>query len=721
MRFLATALPWALAGMLASAYAADGAAPLPLPGPGTEAAAAAQHLLISLAECARDPQWPERPAALPDEGDDGLARRWQWEVPAVLARLGAHQEAAISVLDRHCLTALGETRDANLRLGIALDHLPAPSACAEVATAIGRAWDRGRLRTVVALAVAASRAQAAAGGATMSAARDPRADLAQQLLAGGAADPLPLPGLPAPLARSATGASPSGAAAETGLTITWAARPGWVFGLDAAGRVAWQRAVPLAVEEMWGDGGAVLRSAEGLQVLDETGAARALGPLPARARLSAVAGGAAWFVLDAHAWRVGLPGSGASSMELGEDPVAPPLAVPESSARPWRSLWLTAHAVVWWPGDGPPQVLRHGLPVGPGWTLRWDHGALIVAPDGRRWRLPARGAANQGDLMQQVRLAIATGAAHHALDLLAGDPALAASLAGRRAALAAHVALGADHLRSSGADVVALANACGSADPVLAAAVLYAVVAVDRAGPQRIGSATSSASTGMSPAVSAAAYAAFTANLLAARSAQPQALYSRKPEEALDDPAQWRHALSADGLSLAVDPVEPVETPSPPGHGWTWAIGHPSGWTEVTCHDGAGAMVWRHRWPTDDGQPSRALARSGDWLLVAEGQDRLLLLTAATGDIVLAAPLDGMTAPPESVCVLSPRRLAVLEPPGVDDHLVIFDAGGPPIEIDGPVPWALPSTHPLPAPARTLSGDGGVALVTLTDGRILRF
>ena len=730
MRPLANAVPLvlipaqalALAVMLAPAFAADGAAPLPLPGPGTEAAADAQHLLISLAEGARDPQWPERPAALPDEGDDGLALRWQWELPAVLARLGAQREAAIRVLDRHCLAALGETSAPNLRLGIALDHLPAPSARAELAAAIGRAWDRGRLRTVVALAAAAARAETVAGGATVSTACDPRAELAQQLLAGGATDPLPLPGLPEPLALTATAASPSGAAAESGLTITWAARPGWVFGLDAAGRVAWQRAVPLAAEELWGDGGAVLRSAEGLEVLDETGAARALGPLPERARLSAVAGGAAWFVLDAQAWRVALPGSGASAMDLGEEPVAPPLAVPASAARPWRSLWLTAHAVVWWPGDGQLQVLRHGLPVGPGWTLRWDagDGALIVAPDGRRWRLPARSAAGAGDKMQQVRLAIATGAAQYALDLLAGDPGLAATLAGRRAALAAHVALGAEHLRSSGADVVALAKACGSADPVLAAAVLYAVVEVDRAGPHGV-SATAGASAGMSPAVSAAAYAAFTANLLAAKSAQPQALYSRKPDEVLDDPAQWRHALSADGLSLAVDPVEPVETPSPPGHGWTWAINHPSGWTEVTCHDGAGALMWRHRWPTDDGQPSRALARSGDWLLVAEGQDRLLLLTAATGDIVLAAPLDGMTAPPESECVLSPRRLAVLEPPGVDDHLVIFDAGGLPIEVDGPVPWALPSTHPLPAPARTLSGDGGVAVVTLADGRVLRF
>ncbi len=724
-RILVVAALPLVAGLLTPLGAAEGVTPpLPLPGPGTEAAADAQHLLINLAEGGHDPLWPERPAALPDAGDDGLARRWQAEIPALLARLDGHGAAALAAVDRHCQVALGATRDANQRLGIALDHLPAPSARVELAAAMARAWDHGRLRTLSALAAAAARGSS--GGMDGSAADpvgDPRADLARaELFATDRADPLPLTGLPEPVAPATGARSAGGHAGETGLTIAWAARPGWIFGLDAAGRVAWQRAVPLDAEVRWGDGGAVLRSAEGLLALEETGHARVLGPLPARARLLAVAGAAAWFVLDARAWRVGFDGAVVAG-DLGEEPVAPPLAVPgavpgappgATSARSWRSLWLTPRAVLWWAADGTPQRLRHGLPVGPGWSLAWasgHDGADIVAPDGRRWHLPGRVAVEDGQgadgVLLRCRLATASGRPQEALDLLSAMPEVAATEAGQRVALQAHVALGPEHLRQSRAEVGVLVNACAKADPVLATAVLYAVNEALRADPQP----TVGTPSGWD--------IAFHQALTAAKAAQPMALFSRKPDEAVDDPAEWRHALSADGLDLALHAA--ADRAAPPGPGWQWSLEHPEGWTEVACRDAAGNLIWRHRWPTDPSVPSRALARSGDWLLVAEGQDRLLVLTAATGDLVLAAPLGGAAAPPESVRVLSPRRLAVLEPAGVDDHLLIFDVAGPPVEVDGPVPWALPSSHPLPVPARTLDDDAGHAVVTLTDGRTLRF
>jgi hypothetical protein len=107
--------------------------------------------------------------------------------------------------------------------------------------------------------------------------------------------------------------------------------------------------------------------------------------------------------------------------------------------------------------------------------------------------------------------------------------------------------------------------------------------------------------------------------------------------------------------------------------------------------------------------------------VVAEGQERLILLAAATGDLALAAPLDGLTAPPEGIQVLAPNRLALLQPPGIDDRLLMLEAGGPLAEVDGPVPGALAIGHPLPGPAKGLAAADGQAVVTLADGRVLRF
>jgi hypothetical protein len=393
-------------------------------------------------------------------------------------------------------------------------------------------------------------------------------------------------------------------------------------------------------------------------------------------------------------------------------------------------------------------------------------GAVIAAPDGRRWHLDGRArgddalaAGQPGSLLGRVRLLTASGEPARALDLLTADAAVAATGDGRRAALAAHLALGPGHLRRAEPAVSALAVACAAEDPVLAAAVRYAQLDAADAAPDPhadgTAEATTAAEAGSVPATAGATaseavsasdaapapasvaagdpaalrarlLAAFESALAAARAAQPAALYSRRPAEILDDPAQWRQALSADALdqvvSAASATASAASAPPPVAAGWTWDLDHPTGWTEVHCRDAGGALRWRHRWPTDPTLPSRALARTGDgWLLVAEGQDRLLLLTAATGDLVLAAPLQGLTAPPDSIRVLSPGRLALLQPPGIDDRLLLLDAGGPAVEVDGLVPWAMASSHPLPAPAKGLAADAGTAVVTLGDGRTLRF
>ncbi len=293
------------------------------------------------------PQLLSAAPAISEPQDPALDRRWPLLVPAALARLPATQRAVLAARLDERFRSAGPS-------AIPWDYLPASAAQAALNQLVSRLFDHGQLMPVLLLAPA-----------------DPRAAAARQLLGLGDGT-LADPALPVPR----DGAPPT---VPNGMLLRG---DGWLFGLDPAGRVRWQRRTERLARIAVGLDGALVAETAGLAAIDLDGASRALPPLPPFARPLMIHGGVAWFSAGRTAWCLDVAHGSAEpqQLELPEAPLGPPLQRGDTA---W---WLTRSALL---------VSRHGvltlrlphlLALSTVATLeRHPHGAVIR--DGARWWL----------------------------------------------------------------------------------------------------------------------------------------------------------------------------------------------------------------------------------------------------------------------------------------------------------------------------------------------
>lgn len=283
----------------------------------------------------------EAPAVV-DPADDALARRWTTLLPAATVHLPAAQRTAV-------LTALDAWFAQAGHTARPWDYLPAPTAAEAVTQAAATAFDHGRLAEALALA-----------------ADGPRADAARTLLA----TPLPPPALPVP------GDGPLPTAAPARLL----AGDGWLFGLDPAGRVRWQRRCERQAQVVIGRDAALVVEAAGASVVAADGSARRLPPLPSFAKPWAVTATQAWFVAGSRIWRVALGPQllSVTAGDLGTDPLGPPLLRGDDA---W---WLTRQALLTTHGIQITERLPHLLALSSRALLQ-AHPRGGIIRDGQRW------------------------------------------------------------------------------------------------------------------------------------------------------------------------------------------------------------------------------------------------------------------------------------------------------------------------------------------------
>ncbi len=221
---------------------------------------------------------------------------------------------------------------------------PAPS--------VAESFDRGRLIDVLLIDPA-----------------DPRAAIARSLL-GLDADGLPQPSLPS----SGNGRAPAS------MPPRLVHGDGWLFGLDAAGAVRWQRRIERLARVAVGDDGALIAETAGLAHVDLQGLRRMLSPLPAFARPLATHGRWAWFHAGAEVWRLDLSSGAATPLTLPQAPLGPPLQRGEDA---W---WLTATELITTRGGSIVERMPHLLHLSQAATVVRDPRGGVVR-DGPRWWL----------------------------------------------------------------------------------------------------------------------------------------------------------------------------------------------------------------------------------------------------------------------------------------------------------------------------------------------
>ncbi len=635
------------------------------------------------------------PVALANERTPDVSRRWTLALPEACARLDDAARAQVAtVLDRRYALAVADGADAT---AVALDHLPSPSALRALTAAGDMAFDYGRFETFLACAAFVPLAES-----------DQRRALARALLARSAAPDATVAltefGLPELLPQPAPVAVHAGE--EAGLAVRWQTRPGWVLACDPWDRVLWQYAVELGAQTHAGAGATVVRDRAGLRAIDESGSVTALPPLPDDIALVAVAGGAAWFLRtgfmgDAVGWRLGLDDQRVSAFAFTEAPIAPPLV------RGARSLWLTMRGLLLYDGERLVQRLEHGLDVDADWRLASAHtpdaAVLLLTPDGRAWRLPPFAVQfAAGTAVARGELLVASGRWNEALTLLEND----ASDAAKSVRLHAYLGMGPETVNELGVQVLGCVTTAAERALVWQAMCMVPGNHDDNGFFDDL-SPLLTVPMDADDLLRPAARWRHTVSVAALHASWP-----------LDHRAEIAPPLAAPVLTRTTD-APPLPTPQRAADGsitvldqrFTLSFG-PT-WTQIEATDRHGALRWRHRWaaPPPLSAPSRNLAYTGGFLVVAAGASHLDVLDPTLGRVLARHALRDTDAQPAQVRVLdaAATHIAVLWPIGVNDRVTFHDAG-----IERTVPLPAPAQWAVPIPGQN------ALLVRLADGRAMR-
>jgi len=530
----------------------------PLATAGSEHAAAV-HALLALSRGDTEPLTllpghllADAPA-LTDPDDSALARRWTAMLPQAIERLPAEKrERVLALLDAYYAQDAG---DANVH---PWDFLPAPAATEAVARAAAQAFDHGQMRLALALQNLG-----------------PRADAARALMQ----EPLPHPALP----RAIRLPPPSVTSLIHG--------DGWLFGLDPAGRVRWQRHCERQARVIVGNGAALVVETAGVAVIDNDGHARQLPPLPSFAMPWAISDRAAWFVAGTRAWRVVLasqwPSKLPSTLDVSELSLrAPPLGAP--LMRGDDAWWLTRDELILTHGVTLVEHLPHLLALSPLAVIEAHPLGAVIRDGAQAWLVADR----------EQTPPLAQGNSW----LMANDPLKARTFI--------------DHT-PDGDD---LAFRIGVSDPA--------------------GSITTFLENAQTPQQRVIAW------LAAGR------LGNDGAESALTDLAHQRPDLfiteTATSLTLPVS-AWPLRTTLQ-----AWHMRNELQSPEISLHSDASRVRvratwpdatrwWERTWPTRPllDAPSRTWALTDGAVVIADGADNLVLLDQATGNLILTADVPG--------------------------------------------------------------------------------
>lgn len=601
------------------------------------------------------------PIGWTDDRNPDVVRRWTALIPRATAKLTAQQRDQLMRSLEASLRA-GMPKDPTARLAAALDHLPAHLAREIVARAASLAFDRGDMRTFLALD------SLLLGGA------EDRRPIAEGLLARGETID-PSIELTAPGALVATDTPP--APDDGGVTVIWRTSPGWLLACDPCGRVLWQYAVEPNAETVCGAYAAVTRGKRGLRLIDERGSVSSLPAMPVATRILCVAGGAAWFAANAAIFRYDLAGADITSFALPDTPVGAPIV------RGTRSLWLGPRELFLFDRDQLIHRFAHGLPVDASWRLADGNGQVCLVGGGKAYRFePFADQIAKAKPLERMRLYTVASRFEDALHVFAADEALRKDPQARALALRGRLALGKFKDMDDCAILLSLA---GTPQDELMARFQIGMHLTEH-GPEPELEKSSKALAGFA-------------------AAHPDLEIPRDPREFAGKPASWTRVMTGAGVARMLagpgkqpwpkrcDPTQPVQDESRPAaaadqprndgtnHHYLGLIIHVDpvlGSTRVQASDEAtGAPLWRTRWqaPLQLDAPNRNVAFSDDHLLVGEGRDRVTAVNLQTGDVT-AFRLTG-TEVTGARLVLLDRGLAALTPPGIYDRLTLAGADGP--------------------------------------------
>ena len=645
------------------------------------------------------------PVARPDPLSEGLYRRWTTALPAALARLDATKRThALTRLDAHYHTLSANQNDDYQRARLASAFLPAPSAMADLARVVNRAFDLGHFSDFLGLEELLS-----AGGSSV---RDPRRQPIAILLSGlgpqvDATLRLPPPGSALPTSGKVV--VPNGS-----LATRWVVVPGWILACDPFNQVMWQYRIDRLAHVTTGPGAVLVNDSSGLRALDDKGVVTALRPLPSGATILSIAGGCAWFATGERGWRVGLSNGVTQSLPLAAPPLGAPLV------RGPQSLWLTSRELLLFDEDHLVHRFEHGLPAASGWRLGADRvRPAIQSNDGRQWRM-------ESFADQFARL---TGNERAELLLQASRPQDALSTLGepqdfraKRIALRSHLKLGVSHVAAMGDAAFALCQ-----DEQDRALVLLAQLAMTSTTHDNTLLPLIDNHALRAPAVLTALTAL---NLLA--TAQPTIHFTERAQELSDNPGWWNHAcsgtawlrwrhqptaqlpLTADGPLVVMDaatvdaaPPTNIATRRADGaliiNDLTLRLERGLDAITVTCHDRAGIFLWRQRWRPASllAAPSQTIDVRDGYVQVLEGGLRMTAFDLNIGVQVGTFMIDELGS---GTTFVLDKKLAIIGPLGVDNALTLVDELGTARQI------------PLPSPARWITALGNRLLIRGQDG-----
>lgn len=639
---------------------------------------------------------------LADPAEPAVLRRWTLMLPQAMARVAPEQRAQVlASLDRLFASATGG--DPNISLALAADFLPAPQAVTQLRIKADTAFDRGRLGEFL----AAQRLLA-----QIHSTRDERESVALRLLGlnaetGSETEAEASVALQAPALDISRNNSVADHVPAPGLTVHWYSIPGWLLACNGGDRVLWQYRTGRSATILTGPGGALVRDVDGARLLDETGRVFPLPPLPNAATMLGLSGGAAWFGADRQVWRLDLASHAVRTLTLDVAPLGTPVA------RGSRSLWLASDRLMLVEGERIIARWMHDLLAGPGWRLINDwpkpNQVGIRAANGNI--IPVKNLAEvlaktASDPTSRAWFLAHAGLHSDALATLAEVGKSPAQLV-----VAAHLALGAEHVRATWKTLAPLAEKC---EKKQALATVLAVALPDATAEQRLSRLlTEHPDLDIPPtrlrgvrwldnpqtwehALSGRAWLAGCEGSLAF-------LLHR-------DPASWRRVLPAEPLEKSADDTLTVRSDG----GVTYrgrilqAERNPDLPLTVTCRDAARAAFWRHSWwPLPAIQAlSTVITASDEVVFVMEGDARLSALDLASGELLARIAIPDGASNPSQMVVPTRDTIALLGPAGVDRQAWVIHADAM-------------QTVLLPAPALWLLPLGGRAVVGLADGRAL--